>query len=335
MSTFLASGKRITLISLAFCCFILSACSENSENTLTTKSKLHDRQIEIDHQAKNIRHLLKDHHPAYQKLVDIIEGHFSRLLDKAKDLDESINLFAKTPSSENLNESVIALDKVHDLYVSSDILGSCCFFDNEAKAIKESVESHISLRSRLDQHPLLAGYLDSVEGYPYSGLIHTDIPITIESIEQEFQLGDPSYVTLGFHALEVMLKGSDITRSVSDFSVISNSNDSSSASPELRRTLYITLLSSEIRYNLSTLKANWYSKLQEMLTLQLAEQATEFDNTFLSELQLKLDKALTATQLKQKRLLEQNSLADKHTNPEILREREALLKELLSINEGS
>ncbi|MDB3897990.1 hypothetical protein N9329_01040, partial [Gammaproteobacteria bacterium] len=66
------------------------------------------------------------------------------------------------------------------------------------------------------------GYLDYVDGYPDSGIVH-DINVSLDSIGLRDQHGafDISEVTLGFHVLEFLLWGSRDTqselRSVDDF----------------------------------------------------------------------------------------------------------------------
>ena len=118
---------------------------------------------------------------------------------------------------------------------------------------------------RIDAHPLLPGYLDTVYGYPYSGLIHSDIPLTLANLYQEFQLGDPAYVTLGFHALEVMLKGSDQERKLSDFAKLKALQEKHETDPELRRSLYSNLLAEQIRQDIFQLPANWRQNIRGLL----------------------------------------------------------------------
>ncbi|MDX1635548.1 MAG: imelysin family protein [Marinobacter sp.] len=62
-------------------------------------------------------------------------------------------------------------------------------------------------RDPVDAHPILPGYLDRVPGYPRSGLVYSEVPLTPAFLEEEHQSTDFFYATLGFHPLEVLLWG--------------------------------------------------------------------------------------------------------------------------------
>ncbi|MDC0663084.1 imelysin family protein [Marinobacter sp. SS21] len=62
-------------------------------------------------------------------------------------------------------------------------------------------------RDPIDAFPLLPGYLDQVPGYPNSGVVFSDVPLTPEFLAREHQSTDFHYAILGFHPLEFMLWG--------------------------------------------------------------------------------------------------------------------------------
>ena len=80
----------------------------------------------------------------------------------------------------------------------------------------------MQLQYQINHWPIVPGYLDYVDGYPDSGIVH-DINVSLDSIGLRHQHGafDISEVTLGFHVLEFLLWGSRDTqselRSVDDF----------------------------------------------------------------------------------------------------------------------
>ena len=80
----------------------------------------------------------------------------------------------------------------------------------------------MQLQYQINHWPIVPGYLDYVDGYPDSGIVH-DINVSLDSIGLRDQHGafDISEVTLGFHVLEFLLWGSRDTqselRSVDDF----------------------------------------------------------------------------------------------------------------------
>lgn len=60
-------------------------------------------------------------------------------------------------------------------------------------------------RDPIDATPILAGYLDQVPGYPNTGLVYSEVPLSPDFLRKEHQSTDFYYLTLGFHPLEVLL----------------------------------------------------------------------------------------------------------------------------------
>ena len=57
--------------------------------------------------------------------------------------------------------------------------------------------------SRIEAWPLSPGFLDSLENYPYSGIVNDyTIQITPEVLRAQHMITDPSEISLGFHVLE-------------------------------------------------------------------------------------------------------------------------------------
>jgi putative iron-regulated protein len=73
-------------------------------------------------------------------------------------------------------------------------------------------------RFDLDASNLAPGYLDALPQYPHSGIVNDiAVSITAESIRHQHALTDASEVSLGFHALELLLWGADGERNPADF----------------------------------------------------------------------------------------------------------------------
>lgn len=310
-----------------FAFLTLTACTDTDHSIQPSPvtSEPEDKQIANNNLPLNIP---ANRNLADQKLINFLDTHFSDLINKAHQLHQQVIVFAKSPSSSSLNETITRLDTVHESYLSSDILRTCCFSHLGAISTENSP---ISLYTKLDQYPLLPGYLDTVEGYPYSGLVHSDIPITKQSMLQEFQLGDPNYVTLGFHPLYVLLQGGDINRSADEFQALSSTDDTGAAAPELRRTLYAILLASEIKKDLSELKLAIVSHIQSKLAMQISDEKNDFH----SELQSNIEQALESNNEYKKMLEKKDSKVDQHLTKGILDQREKLLKALLAIYKDS
>lgn len=71
---------------------------------------------------------------------------------------------------------------------------------------------------KLDSWPIEGGYIDYIDGYPFSGIVN-DLTLNIdeESIRSQHGFTDPSNASLGYHALEFMLWGGRGERTAYDF----------------------------------------------------------------------------------------------------------------------
>lgn len=113
-------------------------------------------------------------------------------------LQERINLFLDAPTEASLNEARRVWQEAHQAYrlVQSDYV--------QAGMTPPQIEDS---RDPIDAYPILPGYLDQVPGYPHSGVVFSEVPLTPEFLTQEHQSTDFHYVIQGFHPLEFMLWG--------------------------------------------------------------------------------------------------------------------------------
>jgi hypothetical protein len=135
-------------------------------------------------------------------------------------------------------------------------------------------------------------------------------------------------VTLGFHDLELILKGSNLKRKVSDFAKLTNTEDSSSEPAELRRTLYAILLASEIETDIAVLKSNW----EESIRTQISQLSEEQNKSFFLDLALNVEKELNALQKQQLSMEQQKQTEEEHVNQTILALKKSLLEKLSELN---
>ena len=57
--------------------------------------------------------------------------------------------------------------------------------------------------SEIEAWPLTPGFIDSIENYPYSGIVNdSTIEITTDVLKAQHMITDPSEISLGFHVLE-------------------------------------------------------------------------------------------------------------------------------------
>jgi len=109
---------------------------------------------------------------------------------------------------------------------------------------------------RLNAWPLNEAFIDYVKGNPKAGIINdTSIPITEKSIRERDQVSDESDVTTGFHAVEFLLWGQDLSdtgpgnRPATDYTVGDPIKE--------RRRLYLRTITEGIVDDLLWLSAQW------------------------------------------------------------------------------
>lgn len=304
---------------------LLTACSENESNKETHKAKEpsaieSNTEVTIDLKLASSKTV---------KFISVIDQYFLKLLNEAKKLNEYLLAFTQQPTDEKLSNSIDKLNDTHSLFSKWHSLILCCkSLQLAPNSSAQDANHQIDLMTRLDHHPLLPGYLDTVKDYPFSGLIYSDIPITVESMEKEFQLGDPAYVTLGFHALETILKGDDSQRKAEDFSVLKSTDDTESAPAALRRTLYAILLASEIRNDLVVFENQWISTKKKLL-----EMSNDDSNLFFNQLNMLIKQELEIVDSEKSDIQQNQDM--KHDTADILHLRKEFLQQLISaLNNG-
>lgn len=117
----------------------------------------------------------------------------------------------------------------------------------------------------LDAHPIQPGYLDSIEGYPYSGIVN-DITLTISArtLRNQHGLTDDSDVVLGLHALEFLLWGEQGERPVEDYLHRTEPRDEQLSDeltegqlPNNRRRELLRLISQLLQDDLADARERW------------------------------------------------------------------------------
>ncbi|WP_020410331.1 imelysin family protein [Hahella ganghwensis] len=119
-------------------------------------------------------------------------------------LGTSIKQLRQKPTWANLQE---ARQHWLEAHRSMQALWSLYVLDQPAALLeRQPANSAFTYGSLIDQTPMLAGYLDTVGGYPASGLIHAlDLPISQPLLEDKHLFADPMFLTFGMHPLEFIL----------------------------------------------------------------------------------------------------------------------------------
>ncbi|WP_027330404.1 imelysin family protein [Marinimicrobium agarilyticum] len=121
------------------------------------------------------------------------------------------------------------------------------------------------VRFAIDAHPLQPGYLDSIDGYPYSGIVNDiTLAITARTLRDQHGLTDDSDVVLGLHALEFLLWGEQGKRPVEDYTHQIEPRDEQLSDeltegqlPNNRRRELLRLISQLLQDDLAATRERW------------------------------------------------------------------------------
>ncbi|MDP2607815.1 MULTISPECIES: imelysin family protein [unclassified Oceanobacter] len=151
---------------------------------------------------------------------------------------------------------------------------------------RQGVNFH-QIVNQIDSWPIEGGYLDYLPGYPFTGIVNDlALPLTPEALRQQHGFSDPASVSLGFHAIEFLLWGSDGQRDASDYVLPANNSSSSSSEPapdavtnQKRRRQYLQLVTAQLLDHQHLLQSRWqqvdgyYAQLVTSSTPSAALQA--------------------------------------------------------------
>lgn len=127
-----------------------------------------------------------------------VTRHSQALCDTTAELHDRVTTFLDAPSGDTLDAARALWRQAHDHY---RLLRA-------GYQLAGLQPPHVADgRDPVDAWPLIPGYLDQVPGYPYSGLVYSEVPLTPDFLAAEHQSTDFDYLTLGFHPLEFMLWG--------------------------------------------------------------------------------------------------------------------------------
>lgn len=182
-----------------------------------------------------------------QSPVSSLKTRFEDLLASSElesaNLANATDAFTREPTEEAFSSLVLQYESAHQAYRLSRI---ATLLDTNS-AIDEQ---------HIDDAPMLPGYLDSVEDYPSSGLIHSELPIEITTILQEYKFSDELYLTLGFHPYDFILKG-DASSPVAAWRRFNEEGTKKHSLAAERRRTYLTLLANTLHKDISEQAALW------------------------------------------------------------------------------
>lgn len=157
-----------------------------------------------------------------------------------------------------------------------------------AKRYPNKLAAIISRQDAIHSSPITPGYIDGIEGHPFSGLVNDiTVPITAEAIRAQHQLYDLSEISTGLHVLEFLLWG----RQWQDYDprVLPTQSQAIASIhkkhlPEQRRRALLGLLSTLLLEDSLALQQRWQD-IGQRLTLANTQQQTLLIDNGLYQLQ--------------------------------------------------
>ena len=152
--------------------------------------------------------------------VQQIDTDFKQAGIEIEKFQSSIATLTDQTNIENLNLSKQAWLNAHSAYELTTLHR---YYATQLMGEQDSL-ALMQLQYQINHWPIVPGYIDYVDGYPDSGIVHDiNVNLNADSLREQHGSFDVSEVTLGFHAIEFLLWGYDadsVARPATDFDAV-------------------------------------------------------------------------------------------------------------------
>ena len=152
--------------------------------------------------------------------VQQIDTDFKQAGIEIEKFQSSIATLTDQTNIENLNLSKQAWLNAHSAYELTTLHR---YYVTQLMGEQDSL-ALMQLQYQINHWPIVPGYIDYVDGYPDSGIVHDiNVNLDADSLREQHGSFDVSEVTLGFHAIEFLLWGYDadsVARPATDFDAV-------------------------------------------------------------------------------------------------------------------
>lgn len=184
--------------------------------------------------------------------VDLVHRSYDEAYKSGLAMQKAIDALLAQPDEKTLAAARKAWISAHQTYSLTEAFR---FYEGPIDFAK-TADGDEGPEGRLNAWPLNEAFIDYTKGDPKSGIINdTSIKISPKSIRDRDQVSDEADVTTGFHAVEFLLWGQDLSttgpgaRPASDYKKDGAIND--------RRRLYLATVTEGIVDDLLSLSAQW------------------------------------------------------------------------------
>jgi putative iron-regulated protein len=175
--------------------------------------------------------------------IDLVVTSYTKAADDAKLLAQAVNAFLSAPSKDSLKTARKAWVEARPSYLKTEAFR---FYDGPIEDVEGAINAW----------PMNEAYIDYVEGKPDAGLINdASFKVDLDNIEKLNQSKDEADVTTGWHAIEFLLWGQDLSadgpgnRPYTDYITGTGNSD--------RRREYLKLVTDELAHELHELEEKW------------------------------------------------------------------------------
>ena len=184
--------------------------------------------------------------------ADNVQRAYVEAATAARGLQGAIRAMLAQPDDESLARARRAWLQARRPYLATEAFR---FYDGPIDG-PQTARRDAGPEPRLNAWPLNEAVIDYVQGDAQAGLVHSmDLPLTRETVLARDQVSDEADVTTGWHAIEFLLWGQDLSadgpgaRPAADFASGTPANE--------RRRDYLGILASQLVTDLDWLATQW------------------------------------------------------------------------------
>ena len=184
-----------------------------------------------------------DGKPQVEAYVELVRASYARAASDAKVLQKAVDALLATPSEATLADARKAWVASRPAYLRTEAFR---FYDGPIEKVEGEINSW----------PVNEAYIDYVQGAPSSGIINDPASdLDANALEERNQKQDEADVTIGWHAIEFLLWGQDLSadgpgnRPYTDYTAGQGNND--------RRRTYLKVVTDSLVKELDELAEVW------------------------------------------------------------------------------
>jgi putative iron-regulated protein len=184
-----------------------------------------------------------DAKPQIEAYVDLVHSSYQKSADDAALLEKAVSALLAAPSAETMGAARKAWLAARPAYLHTEAFR---FYNGPIDSVEGEINSW----------PMNEAYIDYVEGKPDAGIVNDpSVKFDVDYLEGVNQKQDEADVTIGWHAVEFLLWGQDLSvdgpghRPFTDYVAGQGNND--------RRRDYLKLVTSQLVKELAELQEDW------------------------------------------------------------------------------